>query len=105
SGPDSQAPVGSVGVERCDERGVRAVEGADVVDLAVHRRAGSPTPNRDSTPRTSSPWCANSRHPPPPTPRDWEDTPMSQKPLVLPDVRSRAGAFVAQWRDAEGYER
>lgn len=30
---------------------------------------------------------------------------MSQKPLVLPDVRSRAGAFVAQWRDAEGYER
>ncbi|MEU2419345.1 DNA methyltransferase [Brachybacterium paraconglomeratum] len=30
---------------------------------------------------------------------------MSQKPLVLPDIRSRAGAFVAQWRDAEGYER
>lgn len=30
---------------------------------------------------------------------------MSQKPLVLSDIRSRAGAFVAQWRDAEGYER
>lgn len=30
---------------------------------------------------------------------------MSPKPLVLSDVRSRAGAFVAQWRDAEGYER
>ncbi|MGP5056977.1 DNA methyltransferase [Brachybacterium paraconglomeratum] len=30
---------------------------------------------------------------------------MSHKPLVLPDIRSRAGAFVAQWRDAEGYER
>ncbi|MCT2262887.1 class I SAM-dependent DNA methyltransferase [Brachybacterium muris] len=30
---------------------------------------------------------------------------MSQKPLVLSDVRSRAGAFVAQWREAEGYER
>lgn len=30
---------------------------------------------------------------------------MSQKPLVLPDIRSRAGAFVADWRDAEGYER
>src|SRR5690625_1332136 len=30
---------------------------------------------------------------------------MSKKPLVLPDIRSRAGAFVAQWRDAEGYER
>ncbi|MGP4978491.1 class I SAM-dependent DNA methyltransferase [Brachybacterium tyrofermentans] len=30
---------------------------------------------------------------------------MSNKPLVLPDIRSRAGAFVAQWRDAEGYER
>ncbi|MGP5132312.1 class I SAM-dependent DNA methyltransferase [Brachybacterium tyrofermentans] len=30
---------------------------------------------------------------------------MSQKPLVLSDIRSRAGAFVAQWREAEGYER
>lgn len=30
---------------------------------------------------------------------------MKQKPLVLPDIRSRAGAFVAQWRNAEGYER
>ncbi|MGP5710197.1 DNA methyltransferase [Brachybacterium alimentarium] len=30
---------------------------------------------------------------------------MSQKPLVLPDIRSRAGSFVAEWRDAEGYER
>ena len=30
---------------------------------------------------------------------------MSQKPLVLTDIRARAGAFVAQWRDAEGYER
>lgn len=30
---------------------------------------------------------------------------MTKKPLVLPDIRSRAGAFVAQWRDAEGYER
>lgn len=30
---------------------------------------------------------------------------MSQKPLVLSDIRSRAGAFVAEWRDAEGYER
>ncbi|UQN30522.1 DNA methyltransferase [Brachybacterium kimchii] len=30
---------------------------------------------------------------------------MSQKPLVLSDIRSRAGAFVAQWKDAEGYER
>ena len=32
-------------------------------------------------------------------------TPMSKKPLVLSDIRSRAGAFVAEWRDAEGYER
>ena len=30
---------------------------------------------------------------------------MSKKPLVLPDIRSRAGSFVAQWRSAEGYER
>lgn len=30
---------------------------------------------------------------------------MSHKPLVLADIRSRAGEFVAQWRDAEGYER
>ena len=30
---------------------------------------------------------------------------MSKKPLVLSDIRSRAGAFVAEWRDAEGYER
>ncbi|MGP5099529.1 DNA methyltransferase [Brachybacterium alimentarium] len=30
---------------------------------------------------------------------------MSQKPLVLSDIRSRAGTFVAQWREAEGYER
>ena len=30
---------------------------------------------------------------------------MSQKPLVVSDIRSRAGAFVAEWRDAEGYER
>lgn len=30
---------------------------------------------------------------------------MSQKPLVLSDIRSRAGTFVADWRDAEGYER
>ncbi|MCG7308323.1 DNA methyltransferase [Brachybacterium sp. ACRRE] len=30
---------------------------------------------------------------------------MTQKPLVVPDIRSRAGAFVAEWRDAEGYER
>ena len=30
---------------------------------------------------------------------------MPQKPLVLSDIRSRAGAFAAQWRDAEGYER
>ncbi|MDN5687862.1 MAG: class I SAM-dependent DNA methyltransferase, partial [Brachybacterium sp.] len=30
---------------------------------------------------------------------------MSSKPLVLSDIRSRAGAFVAEWRDAEGYER
>lgn len=30
---------------------------------------------------------------------------MSHKPLVLSDIRSRAGAFVADWRDAEGYER
>ena len=30
---------------------------------------------------------------------------MVQKPLVLSDIRSRAGAFVADWRDAEGYER
>ena len=29
---------------------------------------------------------------------------MSQKPLVLPDIRTRAGACVAQWRDADGYE-
>lgn len=27
------------------------------------------------------------------------------KPLVLSDIRARAGAFVADWRDAEGYER
>lgn len=27
------------------------------------------------------------------------------KPLVLSDIRNRAGAFVADWRDAEGYER
>ncbi|WP_263310860.1 DNA methyltransferase [Brachybacterium atlanticum] len=27
------------------------------------------------------------------------------KPLVLSDIRERAGAFVAEWRDAEGYER
>lgn len=30
---------------------------------------------------------------------------MKQKPLVLSDIRSRAGAFVAQWQEAEGYER
>src|SRR5699024_8167489 len=30
---------------------------------------------------------------------------MSQKPLVLSDIRSRAGTFVAEWRGAEGYER
>lgn len=30
---------------------------------------------------------------------------MSQKPLVLPDIRARAGGFVAEWREAEGYER
>src|SRR5690625_3536329 len=30
---------------------------------------------------------------------------MSKKPLVLPDIRSRAGSFVAQRRSAEGYER
>lgn len=30
---------------------------------------------------------------------------MVQKPLVLSDIRSRAGAFAADWRDAEGYER
>ena len=30
---------------------------------------------------------------------------MRKKPLVLPDIRSRAGSFVAQWRSAEGYER
>lgn len=30
---------------------------------------------------------------------------MSKKPLVLSDIRSRAGAFVAEWCDAEGYER
>ena len=30
---------------------------------------------------------------------------MSAKPLVLSDIRARAGAFVAEWRDAEGYER
>ncbi|GAA1490984.1 class I SAM-dependent DNA methyltransferase [Brachybacterium sacelli] len=30
---------------------------------------------------------------------------MKQKPLVLSDIRSRAGTFVADWRDAEGYER
>lgn len=30
---------------------------------------------------------------------------MVQKPLVLSDIRSRAGAFAAEWRDAEGYER
>ena len=35
----------------------------------------------------------------------WDYVAMSQKPLVLPDIRSRAGAFVAQWRDSEGYER
>lgn len=27
------------------------------------------------------------------------------KPLVLSDVRTRAGAFVADWREAEGYEK
>lgn len=27
------------------------------------------------------------------------------KPLVLSDIRNRAGAFVAEWRDAEGYEK
>lgn len=27
------------------------------------------------------------------------------KPLVLSDIRNRAGAFVADWRDAEGYEK
>ncbi|GAA2544975.1 hypothetical protein HD598_001289 [Neomicrococcus aestuarii] len=27
------------------------------------------------------------------------------KPLVFSDIRNRAGSFVAQWRDAEGYER
>ena len=32
-------------------------------------------------------------------------SPMSRKPLVLSDIRDRAGAFVADWRDAEGYER
>lgn len=31
--------------------------------------------------------------------------PMSAKPLVLSDIRARAGAFVSEWRDAEGYER
>lgn len=30
---------------------------------------------------------------------------MSNKPLVLPDIRSGAGAFVAQWRNVEGYDR
>lgn len=30
---------------------------------------------------------------------------MTQKPLVLSDIRSRATKFVADWRDAEGYER
>lgn len=30
---------------------------------------------------------------------------MIHKPLVLSDIRARAGAFVADWRDAEGYER
>src|SRR5690625_5404667 len=30
---------------------------------------------------------------------------MKTKPLVLSDIRSRAGSFVAEWRDAEGYER
>src|SRR5690625_1154358 len=30
---------------------------------------------------------------------------MKPKPLVLSDIRSRAGSFVAEWRDAEGYER
>lgn len=30
---------------------------------------------------------------------------MKPKPLVLSDIRSRAGSFVAGWRDAEGYER
>lgn len=30
---------------------------------------------------------------------------MSAKPLVLSDIRARAGVFVAEWRDAEGYER
>ena len=29
----------------------------------------------------------------------------TMKPLVLSDIRSRAGAFVANWRDAEGYEK
>ncbi|OFT21592.1 hypothetical protein HMPREF3176_01685 [Dermabacter sp. HMSC08H10] len=27
------------------------------------------------------------------------------KPLVLSDIRNRAGAFMAEWRDAEGYEK
>lgn len=27
------------------------------------------------------------------------------KPLVLSDIRNRAGAFVSDWRDAEGYEK
>jgi hypothetical protein len=30
---------------------------------------------------------------------------MTTKPLVLSDIRTRAGTFVADWRDAEGYER
>lgn len=34
-----------------------------------------------------------------------EHVSMSQKPLVLSDIRSRAGRFVADWRAAEGYER
>lgn len=29
----------------------------------------------------------------------------TMKPLVLSDIRGRAGAFVANWRDAEGYEK
>src|SRR5699024_3334096 len=35
----------------------------------------------------------------------WDHVVMKPKPLVLSDIRSRAGRFVAEWRDAEGYER
>src|SRR5699024_1931950 len=58
------------------------------------------------------PAPAASCHLPAPSPQDaptcpltWDHVAMSQKPLVLTDIRARAGAFVAQWRDAEGYER